>query len=81
MVGASLVGLLTTYAPHLEGWRDWPSEAPATTSDYRFEGRCQIQQVGDLKDVGKSPIGPLPHNEAEVFSLATEREIGCHWKV
>ena len=76
---ACLVGFATTYAPHLEGWRDWPDEAPATTSSQRFEGRCQVQQVGDLEDVGKVRSDLCP-TQAEVFLLAitAKRKIGCH---
>src|SRR3954447_16186054 len=42
--------------PHLEGWRDWPLEAPATTEDPWVRDRCQLQQAQHegLEDVGET---------------------------
>src|SRR5262249_36408251 len=61
--------LTPTYTPHPEGWRDWPIEAPATTSDLGPRGGAKSSRSCEkgLEDVGKRPIGPLPHKRRRFF--------------
>ena len=59
--------------PHLEGWRDWPDEAPATPPGLQSDGEgANSSRWMSLEDVsGKSHSGPLL-TPAEVFFVATE---------
>jgi hypothetical protein len=64
-----------TYAPHQEGWRDWPEETPATPSDLGPRKVPTPAGVAVLRDQAawkmweELRIGPPPTSDpAEVFS-------------
>src|SRR3954468_2193983 len=40
-----------TYAPHQEGWRDWPDETPATPSD--LGPRKVPTPAGEVREPGR----------------------------
>src|SRR5436305_3445952 len=55
--------------PHLEGWRDWHDETPATALNRKVQGRCQLQQVESKawKMWGKSDRTSAPQKGGGFF--------------